>query len=196
MPARAEEIGRIVRLQVQKIPIKRKGEGYLPEEILPVDRATIDAWGMLGWDDDRWVVDAHNKAHPSQRGGGRRPLSIGFTGHYAAMAERFGRAPLGIAGENLIVDGPALSLAELGAGVIVVAGDGTELLLERPRVAAPCVEFTSFMLGLDHVAPLTEIEGPLSDLHDGRRGFIVAADHTPKPVEVAVGDRVYRRAGG
>jgi hypothetical protein len=195
MPARGEEIGRIVRLQVQTIPIKRKGEGYLPEEILPVDRATIDAWGMLGWDGDRWVVDAHHKAHPSQRGGGRRPLSIGFTGHYDAMAERFGHAPLGIAGENVIVDGPAVSLADLGAGVIVVAGDGAELLLERPRVAAPCVEFTSFMLGLDHVAPLAEIEGPLADLHDGRRGFIVAADHTPRPVEVARGDRVYLNAG-
>jgi hypothetical protein len=191
MLERGAEIGPIVRLQVQKVAIKRRGEGYVPDDILVVVRAAVDAWGMMGWDDDRWVVDAHNKAHPSRRGGGRRQLSIGFTGHYALMEERFGSAPIGIAGENIIIDGPAMSLAGLAEGVVVVTEDGSELLLERPRVAAPCVEFTSFMLGLDHVAPLAEIEGPLADLHDGRRGFIVAADHQPNPVEVRPGDRVF-----
>ncbi len=191
MLERGAEIGPIVRLQVQKVAIKRRGEGYVPEDLLVVDRAAVDAWGMMGWDDDRWVVDAHNKAHPSRRGGGRRQLSIGFTGHYALMEERFGSAPIGIAGENVIIDGPAMSLADLGEGVVVLTSDGSELLLERPRVAAPCVEFTSFMLGLDHVAPLAEIEAPLADLHDGRRGFIVAADHQPDPVEVRPGDRVF-----
>jgi MOSC domain-containing protein YiiM len=118
-------------------------------------------------------------------------VSIGFTDHYAVMAERFGKAPIGIAGENIIVNGPALTLDDLGSGLAVVTSDGTELLLERPRVAAPCLEFTSFMLGLDRVASLEEIEEPLADLHDGRRGFIVAADHASSPVEIAVGDRVY-----
>jgi len=63
-------------------------------------------------------------------------------------------------------------------------------------VAAPCVEFTSFMLGLDEVAPLADIEGPLADLHDGRRGFIVAADHARDAVQIAVGDRVFRGVPG
>ncbi|HSJ70183.1 MAG TPA: hypothetical protein VLA29_00870 [Acidimicrobiia bacterium] len=186
-----DEIGRIVRLQVQKVAIKRRGEGYVPEDILVVERAAVDAWGMMGWNGDHWVVDAHNKAHPSRRGGGRRQLSIGFTGHYAEMARRFGSAPIGVAGENLIVDGPAMSLADLGDGVVIVTGDGAQVALERPRVAAPCVEFTSFMLGLDHVAPLREIAGPLGDLDDGRRGFIVSADHAPDPIEVRVGDTVH-----
>lgn len=184
-------IGNIVRLQLQRTPIKVKGRGYLPEGIQPVDRAAVDAWGLVGWHDDAWLVDAHHKAHPSRRGGGRRPLSVGFTAHYTAMEERFGAAPLGIAGENIIVDGPEMSLTDLGLGLVVVAADGSELLLERPRVAAPCVEFTSFMLGLDGVAPLSEIESPLADLHDGRRGFIVAADHAPAPVEISVGDAVH-----
>ena len=188
---KGEFIGEIVRLQVQRIPIKAKGVGYLPGEILPVERASVDAWGMVGWNDGAWVVDAHNRAHPSRRGGGRRPLSIGFRGHYDAMAERFGTAPIGIAGENIIVDGDALWLKDLGEGLIVDTSDG-ELLLERPRVAAPCLEFTSFMLGLDSVAPLSEIEGALADLHDGRRGFIVAADHAAQPIEVVVGNRVFK----
>ncbi len=186
-----DEIGRIVRLQVQKVAIKRRGEGYKPEGILVVDRAAVDAWGMMGWSGDHWVVDAHHRAHPSRRGGGRRQLSIGFTGHYDEMARRFDTAPIGIAGENFIIDGPAFDLSGLGDGVVIVTADGTALALERPRVAAPCVEFTSFMLGLDHVAPLAEIAGPLGELDDGRRGFIVSADHSPDPIEVRVGDTVH-----
>jgi hypothetical protein len=187
---RGEVVGKIVRLQIQRVPIKVKGVGYLAQEILPIERAAVDAWGMLGWHNDAWVVDAHNKAHPSRRGGGKRPLSVGFTGHYAAMAERFGDAPVGIAGENIIVDGPPLWLADLRDGLIVDAADG-ELLLEGPRVAAPCAEFASFMLGMDDVAPVSDIEDALADLHDGRRGFIVAANHASRPVELTLGDKVY-----
>lgn len=184
-------IGRIVRLQVQKVAIKRRGEGYMPQDILVVERAAVDAGGMMGWHEDYWVVDAHNKAHPSRRGGGRRPLSIGFTGHYDEMARQFGEAPIGIAGENFVVEGSAMSISDLGDGVVVVTTDGAELSLERPRIATPCVEFTSYMLGLDHVAPLAEIAGPLGDLDNGRRGFIVSADHAPDPIEVRVGDTVH-----
>ena len=118
----------------------------------------------------------------------------GFTGHYEKMKARFGSAPIGIAGENIIVDGPALSLDDLGDGLVVRTADGDEILLERPRVAAPCVEFTSFMLGLDQVAPRADVEGSLAELHDGRRGFIVSADHDPKSVMISVGDEVFLSA--
>lgn len=185
-----EVIGRIVRLQVQRDPIKKKGEGYLPALIESVPAAAVDAWGMLGKTDKGWIVDAHHKSHPSSRAGGRRPLSIGFTGHYAAMEDTFGSAPIGIAGENIIVDSPELWLDDLGDGVEIHTAAGETLRLERPRVAAPCAEFTSFMLGMDGVAPIAEIEDSLAALHDGRRGFIVAADHAPRPVHVSVGDEV------
>lgn len=183
-------VGEVVRLQVQRVPIKVRGIGYLPQEILPVEKASVDSWGMLGWHDGAWVVDAHNRAHPSHRGGGRRPLSVGFTGHYAAMADRFEDAPIGIAGENMIVDGPALWLSDLGEGLIIESSEG-ELLLERPRVAAPCAEFTSFMLGLDEVAPMPDIEDALADLHNGRRGYIVSADHASEPTSLALGSKVF-----
>jgi len=190
MPAR-ELIGEIVRIQIQRIPIKVKEVSYDPTGIAGVPKASVDAWGMVGWYGDVWAIDAHHKAHPARRGGGRRPLSIGFTGHYALMAERFGNAPIGIAGENIIVDGPAFSLDDLGPGLVVVTSHGAEVLLERPRVAAPCLEFTSFMLGLDSVAPREEIAEPLADLHDGRRGFIVSADSASRSVEISLGDQVY-----
>lgn len=188
---KGELIGKIVRLQVQKVPIKIKGEAYLPNEILSVDTASVDAWGMLGFHDGTWVVDAHHRSHPAARGGGRRPLSVGFTGHYDKMAETFESAPIGVAGENIIIDGPAFALTDLGEGLVVETASGAFMQLERPRVAAPCIEFTSFMLGLDEVAPLADVSDALADLHDGRRGFIVAADHQPNPIEVLVGANVY-----
>jgi hypothetical protein len=188
---RRDPIGEIVRLQIHRFPIKSKGEGYDPAGILEVPRAAIDAWGMVGWVGDLWAIDVHHKAHPASRARGKRPLSIGFTGHYELMAQRFDDVPIGIAGENIIVEGPPLSLDDLGSGLTVVNGDGDELMLERPRVAAPCLEFTSFMLGYDHVASLDAIEAPLNDLHGGRRGFIVAADHASRPVEIAEGDKVF-----
>jgi len=187
---KTELVGEIVRLQVQRVPIKAKGEGYMPEGILSVERATVDAWGMLGFHEGSWIVDAHHKSHPTSRAGGKRPLSVGFTGHYEAMSERFGGVPLGLAGENVIVQGSELWLDDLGDGFVVETASG-DLLLERPRVAAPCREFTSHLLGLDTVAERAEIKSELDFLDLGRRGFIVAADHTPTPVELAVGDKVY-----
>lgn len=186
-----DPIGRIIRLQVQKVPIKVKGEAYLPDEILAVESASVDAWGMIGFHNGTWVIDAHHRSHPRARGGGHRSLSVGFTGHYEEMRARFGSAPIGIAGENIIADGPAFTLEDLGAGLVIETASGETVGLERPRVAAPCVEFTSFMLGLDHVAPRAEIEGPMADLHDGARGFIVAADRHPTATTISVGDAVF-----
>lgn len=186
-----ERIGSVVRLQIQTLPIKNKTDGYMPQFILPVETAAVDAWGMIGRQGDHWIIDAHHKAHPSSRAGGRRPLSVGFTGHYRLMDERFAEAPIGIAGENIIVDGPAFALSELEGGLLVETRSGEYVRLDRPRVAAPCLEFTSFMLGLDHVASRDEVADDLAALDDGRRGFIVAADHQAQPIDLHVGDPVY-----
>ncbi len=107
------------------------------------------------------------------------------------MDERFAEAPIGIAGENIIVDGPAFALSELEGGLLVETRSGEYVRLDRPRVAAPCLEFTSFMLGLDHVASRDEVADDLAALDDGRRGFIVAADHQAQPIDLHVGDPVY-----
>jgi len=185
-----ELIGEIVRLQVQRVPIKVKGESYLPEEILEVENASVDASGMLGWHDGAWVVDAHHKTHPSVRGGGTRTLSVGFTGHYNAMEERFGNVPLGVAGENFIVDGEPLWLDDLDGGIIVETAKG-QLSLEGATVAAPCREFACFLLGRDDVAPRDEVADSLAFLNDGRRGFIVEIDEGIAAMKVALGDKVY-----
>jgi len=186
-----EAVGRIVRLQVHAEPLKQDG-AYVPDPIVSVDRASINADGMLGWDNTGWIVDTHHRAHPRAKGGGNRVLSIGFTGHYAAMSDRFGPVPLGIAGENIIVDGPALTAADIVDGVLIRHTDGTETLLRRPQPAVACVGFTSFLLGSDEVLERRMVADHLSFLSTGTRGFILAVDHLDRPVEINVGDEVVR----
>lgn len=187
------ELGRIVRIQVQRDPIKVKGEGYFPEPLLAGDEAAIGPQGMVLRSGDGWVVDTHHPAHPRARGGGNRALSIGFTSHYEAMAGRFGSAPIGVAGENLIVEADRIvSEADLAGGIVIATADG-DVTLTGGRVAAPCKEFCTFMLGEDGVLPREQIEGHLDFLDDGMRGFILGVDHLDRHHTVRVGDEVFVR---
>lgn len=188
------DLGTIVRLQVQRDPLKTKGEGYDPSPLLSVPEASIDPLGMIGRHEDYWVLDAHHSAHPRARGGGNRALSIGFAGHYAAMAERFGAAELGIAGENIILDTPGrVASADLEGTLIIATADG-EVALHSRGVAAPCAEFTSFIKGLDIVVGKRDQPDDVEFLDGGTRGFILDASGLDDPVLIRVGDRVSIRS--
>lgn len=192
MPER--ELGTIVRLQVQRDPLKEKGVSYDPSAILTIDEASLDLQGMLGRHDDTWVVDAHHSAHPRARGGGRRALSIGFSGHYDLMAERYGAADLGCAGENLIVGTSGRTTqADLAGEVVVHTADG-QVVLRNARVAAPCAEFTSWIKGSDTVIPKLDQADDIEFLEHGTRGFILDVSHLDRPVTIRVGDRVTVRS--
>lgn len=184
----AERLGTIVRLQVQAEPLKWTGI-YDPGPLKLVDRATISTDGMLGWVESGWIVDAHHAAHPASRAGGRRALSVGLTGHYEAMSERFDGVVPGIGGENIIVEGPPLRLPEIAGGFTIKRPDGSEIELTEPRVAAPCLEFTSYLLRSDEVLPREQVIEPLAFLDDGTRGHIVALDSDPVLIEA--GDEVW-----
>lgn len=188
----SEPLGRIVVLQVQTEPLKATG-WYRPEHLVTAESALIGEDGMLIWDGGGWIVDAHHRAHPRARGGGNRPLSIGFTGHYEAMAARFDSVPLGIAGENIIVDGPAVRMADIGSGLFVRRSDGVQIDLEGPRPAAPCRPFTSFLLESDDVLQRAAIQSELEFLSDGTRGFLVSVDDGDRYEGIAVGDEVLVR---
>jgi MOSC domain-containing protein YiiM len=187
-----ERIGAITRLQIQAEPLKADGV-YRPEHLMSVDRAIISRDGMLGWDGAAWAVDAHHRAHPRLRGGGRRAISVGLTGHYDAMEQRFPRAEPGIGGENIIVDGPPLRLPAIGDGFLIRRPDGTGIELLTPRVAAPCAEFTSYLLGHDAALPREQISNDLAFLDDGTRGHIVDVDHLDGPMLIELGDQVWIR---
>ena len=120
-------LGRIVLLQVQRSILKHKGIGYDPSPLLPVDEAAIGPQGITGLHDGGHVMDVNHAAHPAGRGGGRRTLSIGFTGHYQRMAARFGEMPLGIGGENVIVECDERLFTDDLAGMLVILGSDAEI---------------------------------------------------------------------
>ena len=186
-------LGRIVRLQIQRSVMKVKGVRYDPAPLLPVEEGAIGPLGITGLHDGAHVMEVHHAAHPSGRGGGRRTLSIGFTGHYDLMQQRYGSVPLGIGGENLIVDHPGRVFAADLAGEIVIHGSAGELILTGARVAAPCPEFTSFLLGLTNVPNRDVLSHDLSFLGEGMRGFLLDGSALSQPLPVRVGDEVVLR---
>jgi len=186
-------LGPIAALQVQRTPAKVAGIGYVPDAIVTVDEAAIGPQGMLELVGGSWVVDVHHAAHPQGRGGGRRPVSIGFTGHYLRMDLQFGGVLPGIAGENLIVNNEGrLHLKDL-RGSVVIRGPEGDVVLGGARVAAPCREFTSFLLERDDVAERAEIAADLEFLEQGMRGFIFDTSALARPMRVRLGDQVVVR---
>ena len=181
-------LGEIALLQVhqqQLVP----GDEFDPAPLLQVDEASVDAAGMLGWTGSAWVVDVHHTAWPER--GARRPLSIGFTSHYAKMRRRYRDVPLGVAGENIVVrTAQVVRLSDLGDRIIV-RGDDREAILLPVKVAKPCLQFTSHMLGLPELGSYEELKADLEFLGEGTRGFIVAMDERSEPTRLRVGDDVF-----
>jgi len=173
-------IGRLVLLQVQRSTLKR-GERpnrvYDPAPLLPVPRAAVTPDGVLGLDRDAWVVDVHHRAHPlTKNEDGVHGVSVGFTGHYHAMAAQFGpRMTLGCAGENLIAESAGrVRLADIASGLAITAPDGSERVrLEVLKAAEPCRPFTGWALG--GAVESAVMKEHLQFLFDGLRGFYLQA---------------------
>jgi len=188
-----QSIGAIVRLQIQRSSLKtgeRPSRVYDPAPLLAVERLAVGPDGAFGLAPPQgWIVDIHHRAHPeSKNQDGEHGLSLGFTGHYRAMRDRFGdRIAIGCAGENIIVDTPRrLSLADLQTGVVVLAPDGTELLrLEVLQVAHPCRPFTGWAAG--GLVESDVLKAHLQFLDDGMRGFRLAGSTT---AVISIGDRL------
>lgn len=187
----AERIGTVVRLQIQRMPVRRGGV-YDPAPLLPVERAVVSARGMVGWSGSGWMLDVHHADHPEVRGRGLRAFSMGFTAHYRAMEERFGNVPVGIAGENVIVETPRRWTAEeMAGGVVVRTAGGDELVLGPSRPAEPCLEFTSFLLGLRQRAERGDVASELELLGGGLRGFLVDPGRIRASRAIGLGDEVW-----
>jgi hypothetical protein len=118
---------------------------------------------------------------------------MGFTSHYHLMEQRFGGPALGAAGENLIVAIERRVVPDDLAGGVVVETTRGPVEFPAPRPAAPCREFTSYLLGFDGVAPRSEIAPDLEFLEGGMRGFLLAVDHLQVWHRLRVGDEVWAR---
>jgi MOSC domain-containing protein len=187
------ELGRIVRLQIQRASLKtgdKPARVYSLAPLLAVARLAVGPDGVLGEaPDGSWVVDVHHRAHPlTKNEDGAHGISLGFTAHYRLIRERFGeRISAGCAGENILVEtGGRVALGELAGGAACCAPDGRELVrLEVLQVAHPCRPFSGWALGGRVESEV--LKDTLQFLDDGLRGFYC---HGVGSGIVSVGDRV------
>jgi hypothetical protein len=190
------EIGRIKQVQVQCAALKvgqKPHRYYDPAPLLVVDTLRIGPQGVIGVTTaGQHVIDVHNAQHPDSRFTGVNGVSLGFTGHYRAMRERFGAHLVdGCAGENILVDvNASFALADLGRVAILSQESGSVLYLSDVCVAAPCVEFTRFAARESETLEGRQLQLALQSLDCGRRGFYATLDGIVEGT-IRAGDRVF-----
>jgi len=188
-------IGSIERLQIQRERLiigTRPDQVYRPDPLVAVDSMVLSPDGPLAKIDGGWVVAVHHTAHPANPMPNLdRMLSVGFTSHYAAMAAHFGAAPIGIAGENIVVRADRMiTLDDLAGGLVIERPDGAHIELKGAAVAEPCVPFTRFMLN-EPEADLDRVKPNRDFLRKGMRGFVMGTAGLNESVEISLGDQVF-----
>lgn len=191
-------LGTVVRLQVQLDSIKtgtRPHEAYTPyANLIAVPTLRLTADGVEGVAENGSILpDVHNRTHPHSKFRGDNGISIGFTGHYAAMRQRYAaHLTDGIAGENILVDYAGMvSLEDIATG-IVIAGDDRRIEIGPWDIAHPCAPFSKFCLGRrGDSKPDRAVTETLQFLENGMRGFVAVYSQDAGEAEIRVGDRVY-----
>jgi hypothetical protein len=187
-------IGEIQLLQMQLYVMTGAGD-YDLDALIEAERLRLTPDGFYGLSDHAWIMDRHHRHHPdSKYWHASDVLSFGFTSHYEHMWEEFRTTPLGIAGENIIVDAHERLTIEDIAGGVKIETDHGAIAFSSPEIAEPCVEFTRFLSDRKD-ADATELKPWREKLRNGVRGYVVGVD-SDSPFDVAKGDRVSVRAGG
>lgn len=194
------EIGVIKAVQIQRSTLKvgeRLARLYDPAALLVVERLLLAAEGAIGvTGDGALVMDLHHVDHPdSHNSAGNNGISLGFTSHYRAMRERFGKRLVdGCAGENILIETDGLvKLEDFGGRVAIRDQDrGQFVYLTNLKVAAPCVEFSHYAAGARMGELLAQqLKETLQFLNEGTRGYYATATNEGEPVAVRAGDRVF-----
>ena len=186
-------VGEVELLQMQLYAMTGAGE-YDLDALIEADKLRLTPDGFYGLSNNGWIMDRHHRHHPDARyWHASDVLSFGFTSHYDHMWDLFRTTPLGIAGENIIVDAPSmLAIDDIAGGVMIETENGT-IEFHRPEIAEPCVEFTRFMRGRPD-ADASELKPWREQLRNGVRGYVVGVDGD-QPFEISTGDRVSVKAG-
>lgn len=202
-----QEIGRIKQVQIQRSSLKVKEPHpfydstsslvvYDPTPLLVVSRLVVTPKGAIGiTTGDEEIMDIHHAHHPHTKNSrGKNDLSIGFTGHYAAMRARFGDWFLeGCAGENILVEAERSFLFDdLKHGLAIQSHKtGQVLFLASLRVAAPCVQFSQYAANFGMPLPPQRLKETLQFLNDGRRGFYAKLAASQEQGSIEANDRVF-----
>lgn len=187
-------LGPIRRLQIQKETLivgVRPDRVYRTEPLVSVDSIAISPDGITTNCEAGWVLDVHHTAHPANGHPDLdRLLSVGFTAHYEAMAARFGTAPDGVAGENIIVQTDHIVTEDQIAGGLMIERPDRRVELKGAAVAEPCVPFTRFLLN-DRGAHLDVVKPHRDFLRRGMRGFVMGLGNLEGATAIELGDLVY-----
>ncbi|HLI70577.1 MAG TPA: hypothetical protein VKV19_12535 [Ktedonobacteraceae bacterium] len=192
------QIGRVKQVQVQPTRVKQGKKPhrfYDPSPLLVTAKLLLTREGVIGLTaENEQVVDVHNAAHPDSRNTGMNGVSFGFTSHYRAMRARFGRHVIdGCAGENILIEAEEeFALEALGRRLTLQSQENGMLAsLDSLAVAAPCVEFSHFVLD-DVLIPMPAeiLRETLIFLDHGRRGFY-ATFTNEEPFLLQAGDKVF-----
>lgn len=180
-----ELIGTVVRLQVQRAPLKPGPRGarvYDPSPLQQVTALEVTPRGVVG----DGILDVHHADHPDTRFRGGNGLSVMTASRYAVLRERYGAHLVdGVAGESLLLD--TEHLEDLSGPLLLDTPEGLLELTGRP--AEPCVEFTRFVLQRPVGDTGPEVRAALADLDGGARGYYLA---TESAGPVTVGARLLR----
>jgi hypothetical protein len=187
-------LGPIVRLQVQVTSLKI-GDGarqrFDPSGVRSIEQVELDdggTWGIAA--DGARLADVHHRDHPQSKNRGTlNGISVGFTGHYAAMRDRFGdHLTPGAAAESILIEHDGIITApELVNGIVIQNRAGQVIHLVEFAVADPCAPFSRHALQFpDDQRPDRSVTEALQFLSDGMRGYYCR--YVGPPVRVAVGD--------
>lgn len=191
-------LGPVVRTQIHTDRMVNGGR-YDYEMIVEADALLLGPDGVIGQIGDENVLHGHHRLHPNKTRADNpkkflpgRLLSFGFTGHYEAMANRFGEAPIGCAAEDIIIErSGVITLEELQGGLQIRRG-AESVDFDGVAVAKPCVPFTKYLLK-DQQADDDTVAPNRAFLEAGMRGFLVGLADETEHATVRVGDELWTR---
>ena len=193
------ELGKVKLVQVQPSGLiieTLSGYFYDVSRRVEVDELIITSLGIEATTvDGKHVLDIHHIKHPDKAYDDNDLVSIGFTSHYKAMRERFGKHMVdGAAGENIIIEyDQEVWMDDLGGQIAIENLEtGQRTYLAVLSIAAPCEEFSHFAADRQHERlPPDELKATLQFLHNGRRGFLLILSEGQEMATVRAGDRVF-----
>jgi hypothetical protein len=190
-------IGHIIRLQIQRQPLKRAvGAERLYEltHLAQVDALTLSPQGASAHLDGDVVLDVHHMQHPLTRfrAEDQNALSFNVSGHYAQMRDKFGpHITPGCAAENILIEfAPGIDSAQLRNGIAITTRSAAVLKLQAIQSAPPCAPFSRWALAHasgNNVSPQLQKDA-LQFLDHGMRGFYCEYKNEMHIIEV--GDSV------
>lgn len=175
-------IGTVVRLQVQRSPLKPGPRGarvYDPAPLLQVDELMVGPRGVSALVDGVELLDVHHADHPDSRNRGlMNGLSVLPRLHHERIRAAFGgHVVAGAAGESLLLDTDRpLVEADLAGDLVLETVDGPPLTLSGAVAAAPCVEFSRWCLGRGLGPVDDDVLTALGELDSGTRGFYLRTE--------------------